>query len=67
MTLPATILRVVGALGVLCTVLAAATLWVVFTEPITVARIAVDGDLSLLLQIVTDALGTVFRVAVSYL
>ncbi len=67
MTSTVTILRVIGILGVVSAVLAAATLWVVFTQPITVAAIAYDGDLSRLLDLLTAALTSVVRTAVAYL
>ncbi len=60
-------LKVVGALGAFCLVLAAATLWVVFNEPVTVARIAYTGDLSPLLDLLTEAFTTLVRTAVRFL
>ncbi len=67
MTLAATTLRVTGVLGAICVVLAAATLWLVFTEPATVARVAYDGDVSRLLDVITAALTNMVRAAARYL
>jgi membrane protein YqaA with SNARE-associated domain len=67
MTLAATTLRATGVLGIACVVLAGATLWLVFTEPATVARVAHDGDLTVLFHVITAALADAFRAAVKYL
>lgn len=67
MTSAPTTLKVVGGLGAFCLVLAAATLWVVFTEPVTVARVAYTGDLSPLLELLTAALTTFVRTAARFL
>ena len=68
MTLAAlTTLRVVGVLGTCCLALAAAMLWVVFNEPVTLARVAYTGDMSPLLDLLTAALSTLVRTAVRYL
>lgn len=62
-----TTLRVVGVLGACCLALAAAMLWVVFNEPVTLARVAYTGDLRPLLDLVAAALTTLVRTAVAYL
>lgn len=67
MTLAATTLRATGVLGITCAVLAVATLWLVFTEPVTVARAVQDGDLATLFDVVTAALAGVVRTAARYL
>jgi hypothetical protein len=67
MTFAATTLKVIGALGVFCFVLAGATLWVVFSEPVTVARVAYTGDLTPLLDLFTQALASLVQTAVRYL
>jgi hypothetical protein len=68
MTLAAvTTLRVVGVLGGCCLALAAAMLWVVFNEPVTLARVAYSGDLRPLLELLTDAVATLARAALGYL
>jgi len=67
MTFAATTLKVMAALGTFCLVLAAAILWLVFTEPVTVARVAYTGDLSPLFDLVTTALANIVRAAVRYL
>jgi hypothetical protein len=67
MTLAATMVRVTGVVGTCCLLLAAATLWVVFSEPVTVARIAYTGDLSPLFDLLAAALTNFVRAAVRYL
>jgi hypothetical protein len=67
MTLAATTLRATGVLGITCAMLAIATLWLVFTEPVAVTRVVQDGDLSLLFQAVTAALADALRSAARYL
>jgi hypothetical protein len=67
MTLAAMTVRMIGVLGACSLVLAAVTLWVVFNEPVTVARIAYTGDLSPLFDLVTAALTNFVRAAVRYL
>jgi hypothetical protein len=67
MTIAATTLKVTGALGAFCLVLAAATLWVVFNEPVTVARVAYTGDLTPLLDLFSRALASLVQTAVRYL
>jgi hypothetical protein len=67
MTFAATTLKVMGLVGTCCLVLAAATLWLVFNEPVTIARMAYTGDLSPLLDLVAAALATMVRTAMCYL
>jgi hypothetical protein len=67
MTLTATALRATGVLGITCVVLAVATLWLVFTEPVTVARVVQEGDVSALFDAVTAALAGIVRTAARYL
>jgi hypothetical protein len=67
MTLAATTIRATGIVGVLCALLAIATLWLVFSEPVTVARVVQDGDLSALLAACADALARAFRAVARYL
>lgn len=67
MTFAATTLKVIGAAGAFCLVLAAATLWVVFNEPVTVARVAYTGDLTPLFELLASALTTIARTALRFL
>jgi hypothetical protein len=67
MTFTATALRATGVLGVTCLVLAVATLWLVFTEPVTVARVVQEGDMAALFEAVTSALAGFVRTAARYL
>jgi len=67
MTLTGTALRATGVLGITCLVLALATLWLVFTEPVTVARVVQDGDMAALYDAVTAALAGMVRTAAKYL
>ena len=47
--------------------MAVATLWLVFTEPVTVARVVQDGDMAALFDAVTAALAGMVRTAARYL
>ncbi len=67
MTLAATTLRATGVLGLICALLAVATLWLVFTQPVTVARAVQDGDVSVLFEAVATALAGLVRTVVWYL
>jgi hypothetical protein len=62
-----TTLRVVGVLGACCLALAAAMLWVVFNEPVTLARVAYTGDFGPLVDLLTAALTAIARTAAAYL
>ncbi len=67
MTLAATTLKATGILGICCAVLAAATLWLVFTQPVTVARVVVDRDVTALFDAFTTALAGIVRAVAYYL
>ncbi len=67
MTLAATTLRATGILGICCAVLAVATLWLVFTQPVTVARVVVDHDVTVLFDALTTALVGFVRSVAYYL
>jgi hypothetical protein len=67
MTLAITTLRATGALAVVCAVLAIATIWVMLTDPVTVATAVNTGDLSSMFGLLTRALTDAFRALVRYL
>jgi hypothetical protein len=67
MTLAATMLKATGVLGVTAVFLAVLTLWLVFTEPVAVSRVAQSGDFSALFEVFTHALVGVLRTAAKYL
>lgn len=67
MTLTATTLRATGILGIVCALLAVATLWLVFTEPVTVATAVQQGNVSVLFDAFATALARVVRSVVYYL
>ncbi|HEY3383694.1 MAG TPA: hypothetical protein VGK32_18170 [Vicinamibacterales bacterium] len=67
MTLAATTVRATGALAVMCTVLAIATIWVMMTDPVTVATAVNQGDLSSVFSLLSHALASAFRALVRYL
>ena len=67
MTLAATTLRATGLLGITCTLLAVATLWLVFTEPVAITRVVQNGDFTALFDVFTAALVDAIRSAAKYL
>ena len=67
MSLAGTTIKVTGALGVFCLVLAACTLWVVLTDPVTVATAVDTRDLTSILGLLTRAFTDAFRTVVRYL
>jgi hypothetical protein len=56
---------VLGAIAALCIVLAAATIWIVLTDPVTVANAVNDGEITPLVQnlasVIFDALRGLLR------
>ena len=67
MSLAATTLKATGVLAVFCTALAACTIWVVLTDPVTVATAVDTGDLSSIFGLLTHAFADAFRTVVRYL
>jgi hypothetical protein len=67
MSLAATTLKATGALAVFCTVLAACTIWVVLSDPVTVATAVDAGDLSPIFGLLSRAFSDVFHSVVRYL
>jgi len=67
MSLADTSFKVSGFLAVFCLVLAACTVWVVLTDPVTVATAVDTHDLSSLFGVLTRAFSDVFRTVVRYL
>jgi hypothetical protein len=67
MSLADTSFKVTGVLAVFCLVLAACTLWVVLTDPVTVATAVDTHDLSSILGLLTRAVSDAFRAVVRYL
>ncbi len=65
MYLGANTFKVTGVLAVVCLVLAVCTIWVLLTDPVTVAHAvdtpSLDGIFSLLTRAFTDALRAVVR------
>jgi hypothetical protein len=59
--------KVTGVLAVVCLVLAVSTLWLVLTDPVTVASAVDTHDLSSLLGLLTRAVSDALRVVVRYL
>lgn len=67
MALADTSFKLTGFLAVLCLVLAACTVWVVLTDPVTVATAVDTHDLSSILGLLTRAVTDAFRAVVRYL
>jgi hypothetical protein len=67
MTLASTSFKVTGILAVLCLMLAFCTLWVVLTDPVTVATAVDTRDLTSILGLLTRAFADAFRTVVRYL
>jgi len=67
MRVPLTALTVAGIVAIACMVLAAATLWLLFTDPVTVANAVNEGSLSAILQSLANALLETVRTLLQYL
>jgi|WetSurMetagenome_2_1015567.scaffolds.fasta_scaffold150886_2 hypothetical protein len=67
MTMTAATLKAVALLGVTCVVLAAAALYLVFTEPVAVTAFTQTGDFSALFHVFTTALVGALRAAARFL
>jgi hypothetical protein len=59
--------RVGGFLAALCLVLAACTVWIVLTDPVTVATAVDTRDLSSIFGLLTRAVTDALRAVVRYL
>jgi hypothetical protein len=67
MMIAATTLKATGVLAVLSTVLAIAAIWVVLTDPVTVATAVNTGDLSSVFGLLTRAIADAVRTILRYL
>ncbi len=67
MRLSSTALTVTGMLGILAAVLAAATLWMLLTDPVTVATTVDGGNLNSMLHSIASALRETFVALLRYL
>jgi hypothetical protein len=67
MSLADTSFKVTGFLAAFCLVLAICAVWVVLSDPVTVATAVDTHDLSSLLGLLTSALSDAFRAVVRYL
>mgnify|MGYP007042368308 FL=1 len=67
MRVPLTAFTVAGIVAIACMVLAAATLWLLFTDPVTVANAVNEGSLSAILQSLANALLETVRTLLQYL
>jgi hypothetical protein len=67
MSLADTSFKVTGFLAAFCLVLAACTVWVVLTDPVTVATAVDTHDLSSILGLLTRAVSDALRAVVRYL
>jgi hypothetical protein len=67
MSMADTSFKVTGVLGVACLVLAASTLWIVLTDPVTVATAVDTHDVSSILALLTRAFADAFHAVVRYL
>jgi hypothetical protein len=56
-----------GLIGISSALLAAATLWIVLTDPVTVATAVHEGSLAAILYSLARALGDWLRMVISYL
>jgi hypothetical protein len=67
MSLAGITFKVTGMLAVFCLVLAACTLWIVLTDPVTVATAVDTRDLAPIFGLLTRAFADAFRAVVRYL
>lgn len=67
MSLARTTLSLAGVVVALATTLAVATLWLLLTEPVTVADAVARGDVSPLMSALAGILGTAIRGLLDYL
>ena len=64
---PTTTLTATGLVGITSALLAAATLWILLTDPVTVATAVHEGNLTAVLHSLARALGETIRTLLSYL
>ena len=62
-----TTLTATGILGITCALLAAVTLWILLTDPVTVATAVHEGSLAAILHALARALGETLRTLLRYL
>ncbi len=67
MSLAGSTFKLTGALAAVCLVLAVCTLWIVLTDPVTVATAVDTRDLSSLLGLLARAVSDALRTVVRYL
>ena len=67
MSIAGTTFKLTGMLAVVCLLLAACALWVVLTDPVTVATAVDAHDLTSILGLLTRAFTDAFRAVVRYL
>jgi hypothetical protein len=67
MSLAGTSFKVTGFMAVFCLVLAVCTVWLVLTDPVTVATAVDTHDLSSLFGVLTRAFSDALRAVVRYL
>ncbi len=67
MRLSSTALTATGMLGVLSAVLATATLWMLLTDPVTVATTVDGGNISSMLHAIATAMRETFAALLRYL
>lgn len=60
-------LSLAGVIAAVAATLAAATLWLLLTDPVTVADAVASGDVSPLVSALADVLATAVRGLLSYL
>jgi len=62
-----TTLTATGILGITCALLAAVTLWILLTDPVTVATSVHEGSYAAILHSLARTLGETLRTLLSYL
>jgi len=67
MSLARASLSLVGVIGVLATALAGATIWLLVTQPVTVADSVAKGEVSPVVRALADVLYGAFRGLLKYL
>jgi|WetSurMetagenome_2_1015567.scaffolds.fasta_scaffold07261_4 hypothetical protein len=67
MSLADTSFKVTGVLGMVCLVLAVCTVWLVLSDPVTVATAVDTHDLSSLFGVLSRAFSDALRAVVRYL
>jgi hypothetical protein len=67
MTFAVVSLKAAGAVAVMCVVLAASTIWLVLSDPVSVATAINTGDLTPVYTFITHALGDALQAVLRYL